>query len=48
MTARTSWAILPALFALAGCTTYRDDLARGQHAFEESSYERALAVFRRS
>ena len=46
MSAGTSWAILPALLALAGCTTYRDDLARGQQAFEQSSYDRALAVFR--
>ncbi len=34
-----------ALSAL-GCSTYRDDLARGQHAFEQSQHERALAIFR--
>jgi hypothetical protein len=31
---------------LAGCTTYQDDLARGQRAFEGSEDERALAIFR--
>ena len=31
---------------LAGCTTYRDDLQRGQTAFEQDKYERALAMFR--
>jgi len=40
-----------ALLALAplvslGCSTYRDDLARGQHAFEQNQHERALAIFR--
>ena len=31
---------------LAGCSTYQDDLARGQRAFEGSEDERALAIFR--
>lgn len=33
-------AVLPA------CATYRDDLARGQRAFEQNAHERALAIFR--
>jgi hypothetical protein len=33
-------------FAAAGCSTYRDDLARSQHAFEENQHETALAVLR--
>jgi len=32
--------------ALTGCTTYQDDLARSQRAFEHADYERALAIFR--
>ena len=28
------------------CTTYQDDLARGQKAFEQLEYERTLAIFR--
>jgi hypothetical protein len=35
-----------ALLALAACTTYQDDLARGQKAFETHDYERSLAIFR--
>jgi hypothetical protein len=35
-----------ALLFLAGCTTYRDDLQRGQTAFEQDRYERALSIFR--
>ena len=40
--------ILPAIApsALMGCTTYQDDLARSQRAFEHADYERALAIFR--
>jgi hypothetical protein len=30
----------------AGCSTYQDDLARSQRAFEHADYERALAIFR--
>ena len=29
-----------------GCSTYQDDLARSQRAFEHADYERALAIFR--
>ena len=32
--------------AVAACSTYRDDLARSQHAFEENQHERALAILR--
>jgi hypothetical protein len=28
------------------CTTYQDDLLRGQKAFEQNEYERTLAIFR--
>lgn len=43
---------VPLLFAVAalpgvaGCDTYRDELARSQRAFEHADYERALAIFR--
>ncbi len=30
----------------AGCSTYSDDLARSQHAFEENQHETALAIHR--
>jgi hypothetical protein len=32
--------------AAAGCSTYSDDLARSQHAFEENQHETALAIHR--
>jgi hypothetical protein len=32
--------------ALGACSTYQDDLARSQRAFEHADYERALAIFR--
>jgi hypothetical protein len=38
--------LVVALLVLAGCSTYRDDLARGQTAFEQNNHERALALFR--
>ena len=38
--------ILAACSLAAGCSTYRDELARGQHAFEQNQHERALAVLR--
>jgi len=40
--------VLAALVSLVavGCTTYQDDLARGQRAYTASEYERALAIFR--
>jgi hypothetical protein len=31
---------------LAACVTYREDLNRGQRLYDESQYERALAIFR--
>jgi hypothetical protein len=34
------------VLALGGCSTYRDELARGQRAFEQNQHERALAVLR--
>jgi hypothetical protein len=34
------------LSSLCACSTYRDDLARGQTAFEQNNHERALALFR--
>lgn len=37
--------VLSALSA-AGCTTYRDQLARGQHAFDQNEHDRALAILR--
>jgi hypothetical protein len=36
---------LLALFAL-GCSTYREDLNRGQRLYEENQYEHALAIWR--
>ncbi|HTQ06638.1 MAG TPA: hypothetical protein VMI54_22435 [Polyangiaceae bacterium] len=37
-----------ALLALlvVGCTTYREDLNRGQRLYEENQYEHALAIWR--
>lgn len=35
-----------ALAALPACSTYKDDLARSQRAFEENQHEHALAVLR--
>jgi hypothetical protein len=39
---------LAALLVLAavGCTTYREDLNRGQRLYEENQYEHALAIWR--
>jgi len=34
------------LVLLASCTTYRDQLARSQHAFERNEHEQALANLR--
>ena len=34
------------LLGLGACTTYRDDLARGERAFDANSHEQALAIFR--
>ncbi len=32
--------------ALLGCSTYREDLNRGQRLYEENQYEHALAIWR--
>ncbi len=37
---------LAALLALSACSTYRDELARSQRAFEQNEHERALAMLR--
>ena len=40
--------LLLALFAFVGisCSTYREDLNRGQRLYEENQYDRALAIWR--
>lgn len=45
MLARKTWLLL-AFSVLVGCTTYREDLNRGQRLYEENQYERALAIWR--
>jgi hypothetical protein len=37
--------LLVALFGIA-CSTYREDLNRGQRLYEENQYDRALAIWR--
>jgi len=37
--------VIAALF-LFGCSTYREDLNRGQRLYEENQYEHALAIWR--
>jgi hypothetical protein len=45
--ARGAVALMASLaFAAVGCSTYRDDLARSQKAYEQNQHERALALFR--
>jgi hypothetical protein len=39
-------AVSAILLSLAGCSTYRDQLARSQHAYEVNEHERALALLR--
>jgi hypothetical protein len=39
-------ALFVAASALPACSTYKDDLARSQRAFEENRHEHALAVLR--
>jgi hypothetical protein len=39
------FALLAAVLAL-GCSTYREDLNRGQRLYEENQYEHALAIWR--
>jgi hypothetical protein len=39
--------VVPLLVLVVGaCATYREDLNRGQRLYEESEYERALAIWR--
>lgn len=38
--------LVVALAAAAGCSTYREDLNRGQRLYEENQYEHALAIWR--
>jgi hypothetical protein len=45
MTGRRVWPLLAFAF-LVGCTTYREDLNRGQRLYEENQYEKALALWR--
>jgi hypothetical protein len=37
---------LAALFLVAGCATYRDDLSRGQRLYADNHYDQALATWR--
>ena len=39
-------AVILAILALGGCATYRDELNRGQTAFEANKHEQALAILR--
>jgi hypothetical protein len=41
-----AFAFLALLAAVPACTTYRDDLARSERAFEENRHEEALAILR--
>ncbi len=34
------------MLAAIGCSTYREDLSRGQRLYEENRYEHALAIWR--
>jgi hypothetical protein len=43
---RPFWLAAALLFAVPACSTYRDDLVRSQHAFEENRHEEALAILR--
>ena len=37
---------LAALFLVAGCATYRDELSRGQRLYMDNHYDQALATWR--
>jgi hypothetical protein len=39
-------ALAVAMLSFVGCTTYRDQLVRSQHAFEQNQHERALGLLR--
>jgi hypothetical protein len=43
---RAFLAMIACVLLASGCATYRDELARGQAAFEQNQHERALAIFR--
>jgi len=43
---RPFWLAAALILAAPACSTYRDDLARSQHAFEENRHEEALALLR--
>lgn len=38
--------VLAAVLFASGCATYKDELARGQTAYEGNHHEQALAIFR--
>jgi hypothetical protein len=42
---RTVWLLLVAL-AVGACSTYREDLNRGQRLYEQNEFERSLSVWR--
>jgi hypothetical protein len=42
---RTVWLLLVAL-AVGACSTYREDLNRGQRLYEQNEFERSLTVWR--
>lgn len=41
-----SLAVLALALATGGCTTYRDQLVRAQHTFEQNEHERTLGLLR--
>jgi hypothetical protein len=43
---RTWLAVSALALSVVGCSTYREDLNRGQRFYEENEYERSLAIFR--
>jgi hypothetical protein len=43
---RLAFLVAVAAVALAGCSTYRDHLNRGQRMYDENEYEHALAIWR--
>lgn len=40
------WPLLVASSILVACSTYRDQLARGQRAFDQNDHDRALTILR--
>jgi hypothetical protein len=43
---RKALAAVAVAFSLGACTTYRDQLVRGQNAFEQNEHERTLGLLR--